>query len=229
MRRLAGEHLIKHRAQRVDVGTAIDGAVAGRLLRAHVRGRAETQARLGDAMSAGLRDRERNPEVGDDRLLLLKQHVLRLEVAVDDVVAVRVVEGARDRRRYADGFVDRKLLLAIEPLSKRLAFDEGHDVEERSARRLSGVEEREDILVLEVRGDADLGEEALDAHHRGEVGVQDLERDVSVVFEVAREIDGRHAPGADLALDDVAIGERTNELVTQLRHGANVTGWRREG
>ena len=52
--RLAGEHFIKNRAERIDVGTAVDGAVARRLLRAHVGRRAETQARLRDSMSARL-------------------------------------------------------------------------------------------------------------------------------------------------------------------------------
>ena len=33
-------------------------------------------------------------------------------------------------------------------------------------------------------------------------------RDVAVVLEVVREIDGRHAAGAELALDAIAVSER---------------------
>src|SRR5437762_1109546 len=173
-------------------------------------------------MSACLRDGERDPEVGDEGLSLLEENVLRLEIAMDDVMPVRVVEGAGDRCRYADRLLDGELLLAIEALSERLAFDEGHDIEQRPVRRLARVEERKEIRMLEMGSDADLGEEAFDAHDGGELRVEDLEGDLAVVLEVAREVDRRHAAGADLALDDVAIGERTNELFSQLWHGANV-------
>ena len=47
--------------------------------------------------------------------------------------------------------------------------------------------------MLQIRGDADLGEESLDAEHRAELGVEHLERDVAVVPDVAREVHRRHA------------------------------------
>ena len=50
--------------------------------------------------------------------------------------------------------------------------------------------------MLQLRRRLDLGEKALGAERRGEVGVQHLDRDVAVVPEVVREIDGRHAAGA---------------------------------
>jgi len=59
-------------------------------------------------------------------------------------------EGTRDRRRYPDRFIDRELLLAVEPLPKRLALDEGHDVEERAVRRLTGIVQRQEMRVLEM-------------------------------------------------------------------------------
>src|SRR5437868_1442976 len=107
---------------------------------------------------------------------------------MDDMVAVCVVERAGDRRRYAESFADWELLLTVEAVAKRFALDERHDVEERSVRRLSRVEERKEIRVLEVRGDADLGEKPLDAHDRGKLWVENLQCDLSVVLEVAREI-----------------------------------------
>ena len=62
-------------------------------------------------LSVALDDAERDAEVGDERATLLQQDVLRLDVAMDDAVALRVVEGvatslATGRRR------DRELLLA---------------------------------------------------------------------------------------------------------------------
>ena len=51
VRRLAGEHLVRHRAERVDVAAPVDRAIAGRLLGRHVLRRAERES--------GLRDRGR--------------------------------------------------------------------------------------------------------------------------------------------------------------------------
>ena len=67
-------------------------------------------------MPASLRHGERDSEVGDEGLAFLEEDVLRLEIAMDHVMPVRIIERARDRRRYADGLVDRELLLAVEPL-----------------------------------------------------------------------------------------------------------------
>ena len=65
--------------------------------------------------------------------------------------------------------------------------------------------------MLQVRGDADFGEEPLDAEHGAQVGVEDLERDGSVVLDVAREIDRGHAATADLSVDRVSAGEGCGE------------------
>ena len=59
----------------------------------------------------------------------------------------------------------------------------------------------------------------------GELRVSHLERDVAVVLLVAREIHRGHAPGANLALDDIAVAEGATELFSQLWHRANVTPW----
>ena len=47
-RRLAGQHLVEHRAERVDVGPRVEIVLAGGLLGAHVLRRAETHAGLGE-------------------------------------------------------------------------------------------------------------------------------------------------------------------------------------
>ena len=118
--------------------------------------------------AAGVGDGERDAEVGDERLAVVQQDVLGLEVAMDDAVAVRVVERAGDRGGDADRFVDRELLLAIEPRAQRLAFDERHHVEEQPVG-LARVEQRQQVRVLEVGRDLDLGEESLDAEDRAEL------------------------------------------------------------
>ena len=67
--------------------------------------------------------------------------------------------------------------------------------------------QREDVRMVEPRRDPDLAQEPLGAEDGGQVGAQHLERDLAVVLQVAREVDGRHAARADLALDRVALGE----------------------
>src|SRR4051794_4176190 len=71
--------------------------------------------------------------------------------------------------------------------------------------------------MVEPGGDLDLGEEPLDTEHGAELGAQDLERDLAVVLEVGGEEDGRHAAGAELAFDAVALLERGGEA-TEVAH-----------
>ena len=61
--------------------------------------------------------------------------------------------------------------------------------------------------MLEAGGEADLPLEPLGAERGGELRQQHLERDRAVVLEVAREVDHRHAPAPELALEGVAVGE----------------------
>ena len=63
--------------------------------------------------------RQRDPEVGDQRVPVVQQDVLGLDVAVDDAVPVRVVERVGDLARDAHGLVDRQLRLAVEPVAQR--------------------------------------------------------------------------------------------------------------
>ena len=47
----------------------------------------------------------------------------------------------------------------------------------------------------------DLAQEPLGAERGGELRAQHLDRDVAVVLEVVREVDGGHAAAPELALD----------------------------
>ena len=62
--------------------------------------------------------------------------------------AVRVVERRADLLREADRVLHRELMLAREAVAQRLAFDEGHHVEEESVG-LPGVEQRQDVRMLQ--------------------------------------------------------------------------------
>jgi len=47
----------------------------------------------------------------------------------------------------------------------------------------------------------------LRAERRGELGLQHLDSDPAMMLEVLSEIDRRHPPATELALDRVAVGE----------------------
>ena len=53
--------------------------------------------------------------------------------------------------------------------------------------------QRQDVRVLEIGGGLDLAQEPLGADHRGQLGAQDLDRDLAVVLEVLREVHRGHA------------------------------------
>ena len=197
--RLAGQHLVRHGAERVDVAAGADLPVAHRLLGRHVRRRAERHPGLGHPVAAGLLHGEGDAEVGDQGGPVLEQDVLRLDVAVDHALAVGVVQRGRDLPRQPQGLVHRELLLPGQPRPQRFAGDVGHDVVEQSVG-LARVDQAEDVRVLEVGGDLDLAEEALAAEDGGELGVEDLDGDLAAVLQVFGEIDRGHAALAQLAV-----------------------------
>jgi hypothetical protein len=69
----------------------------------------------------------------------------------------------------------------------------------------TGVEQRENVGVMEVGRELDLLQEPLGAEGGGELRVENLEGDFAVVPQVAGEIDSRHPTGADLTFDFVAL------------------------
>ena len=75
--------------------------------------------------------------------------------------------------------------------------------------------------MLELGGDVNLSEKTIRAERRRELRAEHLDRYVTLVLEVLREIDRRHAAVAELALDTVAVGKRRLEAVQKLGdHGA---------
>ena len=74
--------------------------------------------RLGHPGPARLAGRQRDPEVRHQRLAVVQQDVLGLDVAVDDVVPMRVVQRRCDLGCDADRVRDRELLLPVEPVAQ---------------------------------------------------------------------------------------------------------------
>ena len=71
--------------------------------------------------------------------------------------------------------------------------------------------------VLQAGGGLDLALEALGAEGRAQLGPQDLQRDPAVVLQVFGEVDRGHPAAAELALDPVALGQGSLEVLEQVQ------------
>jgi hypothetical protein len=78
--------------------------------------------------------------------------------------------------------------------------------------------------VLEAGGELDLPLEALGPERAGEIGVQHLECDRTLVPEVLGEEDGRHAAPPELALEGVGRGESSLQLGAQVGQVPDLRG-----
>src|SRR3989449_11431555 len=130
---------------------------------------------------------------------------------------MRVVERTGDATGQPDRLLDRELLLPLEAPPQRFGFHVRHYVVDQAAR-LAGIEQRQDVRVLQVGGYPDLTQEALDPEHGGELGAQHFQGDVAIVLEIPREIYGRHATGTDLAFDSVVLGKGRPETFERIGH-----------
>ena len=205
-RRIADEHLVQHASERINICARVERPFPHRLLGAHVSRRAEAHPGFGHPRAAGGARGERDPEVGDKCVPAVQQDILRLDVAVDHAVIVRVLQGAGHFGGDADRVRDRQLPLAGQPVAQRFAVHKGHHVE-HGAVHLAGIVQREDVRMLQIGRRADLGEESGAADHRRELRFQHFDRDLAVVLQVVGEIHRGHSAGAEFALDAVAVSE----------------------
>jgi len=136
---------------------------------------------------------------------------------MDHAVPVREVEGGGDRAGDAERLIERQLAVPLQALTETLALDVGHHVIEEPVR-FPGIDECENVRVLELCREADLSQKPLGAEHGGKLGPQHLERDRAVVLEISGEVDRGHAAAAKLALDRVAVGERCLQTENRIDH-----------
>ena len=210
-RRRAGRHLVEDDAEREQIAAAVD-LEAPRLLRRHVVDGAQRRTggreliggpRLGrDRPASGL-GQLRHAEVqhlhftapGDEQ-------VRRLEVAVDDALAMRGVERVGDVLAVAQHLVQRDRA-ARDPRLQRLALQQLHH-HELLAGVLADVVQRADVRMIERRDGARLAEEAL---HRLRLATrflgQELDRDLAAQPQVLGGVDHAHAAAAERLLDSI--------------------------
>ena len=117
----------------------------------------------------------------------LEQNVFGLDVAVDDVLRVRVGERFGNIAGNRHGLRNGKLALARQALSQRFAFDIGHCVEQEPIRDIR-VEQRQDVGMCEPGGNLDLVEKAVGTENGGDVRPEDLQGDKAIAGKITGEI-----------------------------------------
>ena len=119
-----GQHLVEHGAQRVDVGPAIDVLRGHDLLGRHVGGRAQQRSGRGQVGRAGPLAQRRAADLGHAEVddldvrqparLRLQEHVVGLQVAVDDAARVHGAERAADLAEDGAGLGRRQRRLPLQ-------------------------------------------------------------------------------------------------------------------
>ena len=211
-RDLADDHLVDDDRQAVDVRPRVDGREPRGLFRAHVPRRAERNPRARELRAARRRaHRLRDAEIGDDRMRLREQHVLRLDVAMQHAQPVRIRERVGDWRRDVDRACTGHASALHDLLTQRSTIDEGHHVVDEPVR-LSGIVQRQDVWMHHARDDVDLVQEPFGADRARDVRTQHLERDVAVMLAVVRDVYRRHPAASEDATDLVPVRDRRGEL-----------------
>jgi hypothetical protein len=189
----AGEQLEEDHPGGVHVGAGVRGAVQHELRR-------EVPDGPHDGAGAGARRRARGagqPEVRDPQPPVVPgEHVLGLDVAVDQAGGVRGGQGVEDLLGGVEGVPQGERAPLDEHVAQRAPRDVLHgQVGGAVVRAL--VEDGHDPRVGQARGGAGLaGEAGHEAGVLGQVGVHDLQRDRPVQPGVGGQVDRRHpAPG----------------------------------
>jgi len=201
----AGEELVEHDAERVDVGRRADRR-ARDLLGRRVGGgqRAARDPRELGLARLAVRDELRDAEVEQARLARVGDEDVRgFEVAVDDEVRVRVLHGAQHLQEQRDARLDRKPA-RIRPFGDRPPFDVLHREPGLAVGRDARVVEPRDVRMRQRREDLALAREApgdrarvdaLGEPHRAHAAHAQLAHEAPGADEAARrEVLGRGRP-----------------------------------
>ena len=157
-------------------------------------------------------------------VVLAEQDVGRLDVAVDEAVAVGGVERPADLRDDVRGPLGPQAPLGADERAQVGPVDVAHD-DEQHAVVLARVVDGEDVGVLDRGGGLGLGDEApAEVLVVGEDRVDDLQRDRALQPELRRAVDDAHAAAAREGLDavigeDVAWRELPHRTVTSTTSG----------
>ena len=214
------EHLVRHDADRPQVGARIDPARIVELLGRHVRRRAELRIGRGPHAREARVEDLRDAEIEELDLLLCpgEEHVLGLQIAVHEAARVGRVERIEELEEDPP-CVCRGQLRARHRHAQRAALQQLHHEVEQAIGCLAGIDHGDDAGVADRVRRARLGEEPhLDLGVEREVILQDLDRDLRPRELVVRLEHEAHAARADDGLDGVSAVDDSSRPA-RLDHG----------
>ena len=209
-----GERLVTDGGERVDVDRGT-GLAPLELLGRHVGGGAEDGAAARDAGRVGRRGDAEVDELRDR--IVAQQDIRRLDVAVHDALGMRVVERGAQLTCHARHPPGPQRPMA-ERRCERLARHVLHD-DENALIVDRGVVDRDEVRMVQRGSELRLANEALLGVGRA-VGMQSLDRDLTVEALVPAQQHGRHSPGAQMPEHAVAPGQK--RALRRNRHPAGV-------
>jgi hypothetical protein len=226
----AGQQLVEHHAERVDVAARVDvDLIHLRLLGRHVLERPDDQpqAREPRVLRQLRLGRLGQPEVDHLRhglaVIAGDEHVGRLEVAVDDPLLVRVLHGLADQDEQLQPFPGREAM-PVAVLGDGHALDQLHHEVRAAGRRAAGIEDLGDVRVVHHRQRLPLRFEPRDDRTRVQAQLDDLDRHLARHgLRLLGAEDGTHAAFADLLEEAIgadaaarAFGEQAAALARDL-------------
>ena len=160
--RHAGEEMVKRAAQRINVHAMIVGAIRAGLLGCHVQRRADDHTGEVLILTIGLcGDPAREAQIGELNLSRFReQDVAGLHIAMNDTVAVSLGQTFRDAADTAQGTQFRQVAGVADQLQAGHAIDIFHHQVEPTVALIT-IKDVHQGLVLDVGGEAALGEESL--------------------------------------------------------------------
>ena len=195
---IPGRELVQHHTQRVQVHPVID-LLAGCLLRGQVQHGTDERSLGREARC----NRVGQPKVHDlGRAVGEAHHILRLEIAMDDAVAVGVLQGSTDLAGIGDDLADFCRGLVVQGVT----LDQFHHDEGRTIR-LSSIVHSDDVGLVELGRGSCLVQQARPALGVQASLVQNLDGDVALKQDVVGAIDDAHATPAQFGVEPVALIE----------------------
>jgi hypothetical protein len=128
------------------------------------------------------------------------------DVPVNNALVVRDFESVGNLASYTHCFVLGERIPALDAIRQTLSFHERHHVEGEPVQ-LPGVDQRQDVRVLETCDEPDLLEESLRTRARRDRGHEHLDRDRTSVLEILGRIHDGH-PAALRSLRRVRSARR---------------------
>ena len=198
---LAGQHLVQHRAQTVDIGAVIY-IFPECLFRADI-------GRRSNNFLIGRRNQRfgelRHTKIGNVRVIAcIEQHIIRFDIPVDDSIRMSMVKRGCQAFDYESGVPQRKSPL-FDHVRKRPARHVAHHEVGLMVILPAHIIDRNDRRMLQGSDQLNFTFEARPRHQVVQhLARQNLDRYFAIGNGIKRTINGRHSTAAQLRFDLVS-------------------------